>query len=76
MVEQGRGDHKPRVDGPAYDPPKGVPRSVIKPIVEVVEPFLSQKASRAEVEVPVSGEVESKQAGKVKCGVLQPAVVT
>ena len=70
MVEQGGGDHKPRVDGAAYDPPKRVPRSVIKPIVEVVEPFFGQEASRAEVEVTASGDGGSKQVSKVKWALL------
>lgn len=41
------------VNGSPDDPAQGVPRSVIKPVVEFVEALLSQEAGGAVVEIPV-----------------------
>ena len=35
-------DHETRVDGATNDPSKGIPSSVIKPVVEIIGSFLSQ----------------------------------
>lgn len=40
------------VNGSPDDPAQGVPCSVVKPVVEFVEPLLSQEAGGAVVEIP------------------------
>ena len=62
-----------RVYCPSNDPPERVPCSVVKPVVEAVETFLSQELGRSEVEVRiklVNDALEtqhSKQSGGERC---------
>ncbi len=46
-----------RIDGSSDDPAQWIPCSVIKPVVELIKTFLSQKLGSTIVEVPTHGEV-------------------
>ena len=53
MVYDTSCDHETRVDGATNDPSKGIPSSVIKPVVEIIESFLSQVLSCTVVKVRI-----------------------
>ena len=51
VVDDTGGDHEAGVDGAADDTSEGIPCSVVKPVVEIVEPILGQILGCAVVEI-------------------------
>ena len=53
MVNDGRSDHQPRIDGATNDPSQRIPSSVVEPIVKLVKSFVGQKFGCTVIEVRI-----------------------
>ena len=53
MIDTASGHHEARIDGATNNPAQRVPGSVIKPVVEWIEPVVRQVFGRPVVEVRV-----------------------